>query len=178
MKFVSTLSALRRGLLGIVAVAALFSAALQPLPARAAALSDYLENKLIDHVFRGTAYTAPATLYIALYTSSCNDAGGGTEAAWTSYARPSITSNGTNWANTQSSGTGVSTGTSGTTSNSSAINWATPGSGPTTVTHWGVVDASSGGNLLVCAALTASKTINSGDAVSFAAGALTVQIDN
>ena len=165
-----------RGLASVAAVIAL--APLAPQQARAAALSDYLENKLIDHVFRGTAYTAPATLYVALFTSSCSDSAGGTEAAWTSYARPSITSNGTNWANTQASGTGVSSGTGGTTSNSSAINWATPGSGPTTVTHWGIYDASTSGNLLICAALTTSKVINSGDSVSFAGGALTVQIDN
>jgi hypothetical protein len=44
------------------------------------------------------------------------------------------------------------------------------------VTHWGLVDAASGGNVWVCAALTVSKTINSGDSVSFAAGALTVTL--
>lgn len=146
--------------------------------AHAAALSDYLENKLIDHVFRGTAYTAPGTLYIALFTTSCSDSATGTEVSGGSYARPSVTSNGTNWANTQASGTGVSSGTGGTTSNSSAINFATPSAGWGTVTHWGIMDASTSGNLLICAALTTSKTINSGDTVSFAGGALTVQIDN
>lgn len=162
------------GALCLLAVAVALSAPL----ARAAALSDYLENKLIDHVFRGTAYTAPSTIYVALFTSSCSDASGGTEVSGGSYARPSITSNGTNWANTQNSGTGTSSGTSGTTSNSGAINFATPSAGWGTVTHWGLYDASSSGNMLVCAALTSSKTINSGDTVSFAAGALTVQIDN
>lgn len=178
MKFTTTLATLRRGLLGIVAVAALMSAAVAPQLARAAALSDYLENKLIDHVFRGTSYTAPGTIYVALFTSSCSDSAGGTEVSGGSYARPSITSNGTNWANTQASGTGTSSGTSGTTSNSGAINFATPSAGWGTVTHWGLYDASSSGNLLICAALTASKTINSGDTVSFAGGALTVTIDN
>jgi hypothetical protein len=157
-----------------IACAALLAAPV----ARAAALSDYLENKLIDHVFRGTAYTAPGTIYVALFTSSCSDSAGGTEVTGGSYARPSITSNGTNWANTQASGTGVSSGTGGTTSNSSAVNFATPSAGWGTVTYWGLYDASTSGNLLICAALTASKTINSGDTVSFAGGALTVQIDN
>jgi hypothetical protein len=162
----------------LLAFAIACAALLAPPVARAAALSDYLENKLIDHVFRGTAYTAPGTIYVALFTSSCSDSAGGTEVTGGSYARPSITSNGTNWANTQASGTGVSSGTGGTTSNSSAVNFATPSAGWGTVTHWGLLDASTAGNLLICAALTASKTINSGDAVSFAGGALTVQIDN
>jgi hypothetical protein len=162
----------------LLAFALACAALLAPPVARAAALSDYLENKLIDHVFRGTAYTAPGTIYVALFTSSCSDSAGGTEVTGGSYARPSITSNGTNWANTQASGTGVSSGTGGTTSNSSAVNFATPSAGWGTVTHWGLLDASTAGNLLICAALTASKTINSGDAVSFAGGALTVQIDN
>lgn len=158
----------------VVAIAALLPAP----PAQAAAMSDYLENKLIDHVFRGTAYTAPGTIYVALYTSSCSDSAGGTEVSGGSYARASVTSNGTNWANTQSSGTGTSSGTGGTTSNSSAITFATPSAGWGTVTHFGLLDASSSGNLLVCSALTTSKTINSGDTVSFGAGALTFQIDN
>jgi hypothetical protein len=162
----------------LLAFALACAALLAPPVARAAALSDYLENKLIDHVFRGTAYTAPGTIYVALFTSSCSDSAGGTEVTGGSYARPSITSNGTNWANTQASGTGVSSGTGGTTSNSSAVNFATPSAGWGTVTYWGLYDASTSGNLLICAALTASKTINSGDTVSFAGGALTVQIDN
>jgi hypothetical protein len=166
----------RRGFLAL-AGASLVSGLL-PLPTQAAALSDYLENKLIDHVFRGTSYTAPGTIYVALFTSSCSDSAGGTEVSGGSYARPSITSNGTNWANTQSSGTGVSSGTGGTTSNSNAINFATPSAGWGTVTYWGLYDASTSGNLLICAALTTSKTINNGDSVSFAGGALTVQIDN
>lgn len=165
--------------LQLAAVFAVALAALLPVPqAQAAAMSDYLENKLIDHVFRGTSYTAPGTIYVALYTSSCSDSAGGTEVSGGSYARASVTANGTNWANTQASGTGTSSGTGGTTSNSSAINFATPSAGWGTVTHFGLLDASSSGNLLVCSALTSSKTINSGDTVSFSAGALTFQIDN
>lgn len=159
-------------------MSALLLLALAATVAHGQALSNYLENKLVDHVFRGTSYTAPATIYVALFTSACSDTGGGTEVSGGSYARPGIAGNGTNWANTQNSGTGVSSGTSGTTSNSVVISFATPSAGWGTVTHWGLYDASSAGNLLVCAALTTAKTINSGDSVSFAAGALSVQIDN
>ena len=148
-------------------------------PARAVALSDYLENKLIDHVFRGTVYTAPGTIFIALYTAACSDSAGGTEVAGGAYARASLTATTTNWAGTQSAGsTAVSSGTGGTTSNNTVITFATPSAGWGLVTHIGMLDALSGGNLLVCTALTTSKTINSGDTVSFPAASLTMQVDN
>lgn len=150
-----------------------------PQPARAGALSDYLENKLIDHVFRGQAYTAPTTIYVALFTSACSDSAGGTEVSGGSYARPGLAASLTNWAGTQSAGSTVaSSGTGGTTSNNAVINFTTPSAGWGTVTYIGLMDAVTSGNLLVCTALTTSKTINSGDSVSFPAGSLTNQIDN
>lgn len=147
--------------------------------AQAGALSDYLENKLIDHVFRGTAYTAPLTLYVELYTSACSDSARGTEVTGGSYARASLAADTTNWAGTQAAGSTIaSSGTGGTTSNNAAITFATPSAGWGLVTHIGLSDASTAGNLLVCTALTVSKTINSGDTVSFPAASLTNQIDN
>ena len=50
-----------------------------------AGFSDYLENKVVGHVFGGAAYTAPATLYVALYTSAPSDTGGGTEVSGGGY---------------------------------------------------------------------------------------------
>jgi hypothetical protein len=147
--------------------------------AHAGPLTDYLENKVIDHLFRGTAYSAPATLYVSLHTAACSDSSAGTEVSGGSYARVAVTSNGTNWANTQASGTGVSSGTSGTTSNSAAITFPAPTGNWGSVTHFGIFDASTSGNMILCQALTASKTINNGDAApSFAGGALTIQVDN
>lgn len=143
-----------------------------------AALSDYLENKLIDHILRGTSFTAPSNVYVGLLTAAPSDTGGGTEVSGGSYARVTVACNGTNWTNSQASGTGVSSGTDGTVENGAAISFPTPSAGWGTVTHFGVYDASSSGNLLFYAALTTSKTINSGDTVSFAIGALSFQVDN
>jgi len=143
-----------------------------------AALSDYLENKLIDHLLRATSYTAPATTYVGLLTAAPSDSGGGTEVSGGSYARASVASGTSAWTATQGGTSGASSGTGGTTGNAATINFATPTAGWGTVTHFGVYDASTGGNLLFYGALTASKVINSGDSVSFAAGALTLQIDN
>jgi hypothetical protein len=135
-----------------------------------AALSDYLENKIIDHVLRGTSYTAPSNVYVGLMTATPNDTGGGTEVSGGSYARVAVATGTGTW-----NATG---GTDGTTENTSTITFPTPSAGWGTVTHFAVYDASTAGNLLFYAALTTSKTINSGDAVSFAAGALSLQIDN
>lgn len=139
-----------------------------------AAMSDYLENKLIDFLLRAQAYTAPATVYVALFTAAPSDSGGGTEVAGGSYARVAVTSSLANWAGTQSAGsTSASSGTGGATSNNGAITFPSPTANWGVVTHMGIFDASTAGNLLFHGALTTSKTINSGDAApSYAAAAL------
>lgn len=140
------------------------------------AMSDYLENKLVDHIFRAQTFTAPTTLHVALFTAAPSDSGGGTEVTGGSYARASVTCSLANWAGTQSAGsTTASSGTGGATSNNGSITFPTPSANWGTVTHFGIFDAGSGGNLLLWGALTASKTINNGDpAPSFAAAALAV----
>ena len=141
-----------------------------------AAMSDYLENKLVDHILRATAFTAPGTLYVALYTAAPSDSGGGTEITigTNNYARKDVVSSGSAWANTQASGTGVSSGTGGVTSNSSAITFLVPSGSWGTVTNFGILDAATGGNLLFHGALTVQQTVNTGNTVSFAAGALQI----
>ena len=161
----------RRALLSVaLAVGLAASAMLGCVPARAGAMTDYLETALINHLFRSSAYTAPTTWYVGLLTAGCSDSSAGTEASGGSYARVAVAAGTGNWAATS--------GTNGTTSNVNAINFATPSAGWGAVTHFGLYDASSAGNLLVCQALTVSKTINSGDTVSFPASSLTFQIDN
>lgn len=144
-----------------------------------AALSDYLENQIIDHIFRGQVFTPPTNVYVALMTSAPTDAGGGIEVTGGSYARVAVAASLAAWAGTQAAGSTVaSSGTSGTTSNNATISFPTPTAGWGNVTHFAVYDAASAGNLLFYAPLTVAKTINTGDTVSFAAGALTLQIDN
>ena len=128
-----------------------------------AGFSDYLEDKVLDHVFGGVAYTAPSTLYVALYTVAPTDTGGGTEVTGGSYARQSgaFTVSGTN--PTQAS-------------NSSAIEYPTATGNYGTVVAVGIFDASSSGNLLAYANLTASKVVSTGDVFRFNAGDLDVTL--
>jgi hypothetical protein len=122
--------------------------------------SNYLETKVLGHVFGGTAYTQP-TKYIALYSSAPGEAGGGTEISGTGYARE----------------TAAFTVTGDTASNTSAIEFATAGSTWGTITHIGVMDAASGGNLLAYGSLTASKTIASGDVFRIPTGDLDITLN-
>lgn len=144
-----------------------------------AAMTDYLENKLIDQLFRGQAYTFPATLYVALFTAAPSDVGGGTEVTGGSYARVGVASSLANWAGTQGAGTTVaSSGTGGQTSNNAVITFPTPTAGWGTITHFGIFDATSSGNLLLYGAVTTQKTIGSGDPTDFPIASLVFTIDN
>ena len=144
-----------------------------------AAMSDYLENKIIDQVFRAQAFSFPSTLYVGLLTAAPSDTGGGTEVSGSNYSRVSVAASLANWAGTQGSGTTTaSSGATGTTSNNNTLTFPVPSATWGTVVAFGIYDAASAGNLLFYGTLTISKTINSGDTVTFPAAALSLQIDN
>lgn len=153
-----------------------FASVLAPITAAAQSLTDYAENKLVDAVFRGQALDAPASFHVALFTSACSDSAPGTEVSGGSYARVEVASSLANWAGTQSAGSTVaSSGTGGQTSNNAAITYAAPTANWGSITHFGLFDSATAGNMWVCQALTSAKTVNSGDAApAFNAGGMTV----
>ena len=111
-------------------------------------MSNYLEQALINGTLRGTSYTAPTTTYLALYTNDPTDADTGTEITGGSYVRQAIT---------------FSSPSNGATSNSSAIEFPQATADWGTITHVGIRDAVTSGNLLYHSALDTSKTIANGD---------------
>lgn len=113
-----------------------------------AEISNYLENALINGTLRGTTYTAPTTTYLALYTNDPTDADTGTEITGGSYVRQAIT---------------FSSPSNGATSNSSAIEFPQATADWGTITHVGIRDAVTSGNLLYHTPLDTSKTIANGD---------------
>jgi hypothetical protein len=127
------------------------------------AFSDYLEDKLLKHTFANTAYTSPGTVYLGLFTAAPSDTGGGTEVSGGSYARISCAFS-------------VSGSDPTTATNSSAAEFATATGTWGSVGWVGVFDASSSGNLLAWAALTASKTVSSGDVFRFDQGDLDITL--
>lgn len=126
-----------------------------------AGFSNYLETEILDHVFGGNAYTAPVTLYLALYTATPSDTGGGTEVTGGSYARQTV----------------AFTVTGDTASNTAAVEFPTATASWGTITQVGVFDASTAGNLLAYANLTVAKTIDSGDVLRIPAGDLDITLD-
>tara|TARA_R100001463_G_scaffold38852_1_gene83383 strand:+ start:13021 stop:13413 length:393 start_codon:yes stop_codon:yes gene_type:complete len=128
-----------------------------------AGFSDYLEDKVLEHVFGGNSYTAPGTHYVALYTVAPTDTGGGTEVSGGAYARQTSTFN--------VSGTNPTTAT-----NAAAVEYPTATANYGTVVAVGIMDALTSGNLLAYANLTASKTVSSGDVFRFDAGDLDITL--
>ena len=146
--------------------------------------SDYLENKLVDWLFRGLSYTPPTTLYVALATAVPTDATTGSTLAEVSggnYARMPIASSTLQWTDTSGNQTGLaSAGTSGTTQNVNAVSWNNV-TWNATVNALALVDSATTltGNILVWSALQASKVVSSGDSVSLAANTgIVIQVDN
>lgn len=126
-----------------------------------AEMSNYLENALINGTLRGTNYTAPSTVYVALYTTDPTDADTGAEVSGGSYARQSVT---------------FGAPSNGASTNSSAVEF------PQATGNWGTIgwlglrDASTGGNLLYHTALDASKAIDTGDIFKISIGNLSVTL--
>lgn len=124
------------------------------------AKSNYLENKILDHVLGNTPFTQPASLYVALFTSDPGEAGGGTEVTGGGYARQPIDFN------AASGGSATSDG---------QVDFSNmPAS---TVTHMAIYDASTSGNLLYYGVLGSPKTIEAGNTATLADDDLTISED-
>ena len=126
-----------------------------------AEMSNYLENALINGTLRATTFTAPASVYLALYTTDPTDADTGTECSGTAYARQSIT---------------FGAPSNGVSTNSAVIDFPQAGGAWGTITHIGIRDALTTGNLLYHSPLDTSKTIATGDVFRVASGSLSVTL--
>jgi len=124
-------------------------------------LSNTFETTTLTWLLTADAATRPTAWYLALYTAAPSDAGGGTEVSGGSYARKAVSF----------------TVSGDTASNSAAVEFDVATAAWGTISHIGVFDASSGGNLIAYAALTASKTIDDGDVLRVPAGDLDITMD-
>lgn len=129
--------------------------------------SDYLENQLLNHVLGGSDYTRPGTVHVSLHTANTGETGSGAEVSGGSYARVAVTNNATNFP----------AASGGAKSNGSVFTFPTATASWGTVSHFGIWDASSGGNLLYYGALAASNAVGIGDTPSFPIGALDITED-
>lgn len=126
-----------------------------------AGFSRYAQRELLDHVLKVGAYTPATNLYVALYNA------GPTECTGTDYAREICNA----WDAATDADPSVCDNTNDVDFGTGAADWGD-------LTHFAILDASTGGNLITdIIALTATKTVGAGDSVKFAAGALTVSLD-
>jgi len=125
--------------------------------------SDTFETRVLTWVFTNGSATRPTAWYLALFTTDPADDASGTEVSTsgTAYARQSATFS----------------VTGDTASNTAAIEFPTATASYGTVSHVGVFDASTGGNLIAYAALTTSKAIDTGDVLRINSAELDVTLD-
>ena len=124
-------------------------------------VSNEFETRVLNYVLTTSSVTRPTTWRVALYTSAPSDTGGGTEVSGGAYARQSV----------------AFTVSGNTASNTASVEYPTATASYGTVTHVGVFDAASGGNLIAYAALTTSKAIDTGDVFRLPAGDLDITLD-
>jgi hypothetical protein len=130
------------------------------------AASNYLEDKILDHVLTATAYTQPSR-FIALFTGNPGEAGSFTNEIGTSgtaYARQAVT---------------FAAASSGSSATNATVTFPTATANWGTITHVAVVDSNTqgAGNVLFYGAVTTSKTIETGDTFQISSGNLTISLD-
>lgn len=126
------------------------------------AMTNYLEDNLLNHSLRNVAFTSPASVHAALFTAAPGEGGGGTEVSGGSYARQAVT---------------FGAPSANTTSNSADVTYPTATADWGTVTHVAIFDAASGGNMLFYGTLSQSKVVNTGDTFRFLSGNLSVSMN-
>ena len=124
-------------------------------------LTNTFETTVLTWLLTTGSATRPTTWYVALFTDDPGESGAGTEISGGSYARTAVTF----------------TVTGDTASNSGAVEFPAASTSWGTITHIGVMDAATSGNMIVHAALTASKTIASGDVFRIPAGDLDITLN-
>lgn len=121
-----------------------------------AALTNYAENALANHVYRNTPLTSPAAIYVGLFTAAPGEATAGTEVTGGGYARQQVT---------------FGAPSDGVVANTGAVTFTRTGA-PVTVVAAGYFDAATGGNLIAYMTTT-SASLGDGEQIQFAVGALT-----
>ncbi|KJS43405.1 MAG: hypothetical protein VR71_10515 [Roseovarius sp. BRH_c41] len=127
--------------------------------------STYLEAAVLNHVFRNTAITSPASVHLALFTAAPTDAGGGTEVTGSGYARAAVTFG--------APAADPADGTRQAVLNSAEIVFATTHDPVQSVVAVGYYDAATAGNLLTWSAITAAD-LGVGAEIKFPASSLNV----
>lgn len=132
----------------------------------ALAVSNYLADALLNQVFRNVAWTRPSAVYIALYTSNPTAADTGTEVSGGGYARRQVTF-----------GAPATDNGLRTIKNTAEIAFPTATADWGTVTHVGIRDSASGGNLLFYGPVDNPRSLLINDLLKFPAAAVALSLN-
>ena len=124
-------------------------------------LTNTFETRVLEWLLTTGSATRPTAWYLGLFTGAPGEAGGGTELSGDAYVREAVTF----------------TVSGDTATNSGAVEWPVATGDWGTITHVAIFDALTSGNMIAYAALTASKTINTGDVIRIPASDLDVTLD-
>jgi len=124
-------------------------------------ISNYLENALVNATLRNQSYSSPASTYLGLYTAVSGDADGVTEVTGDTYARQALD---------------FYPPSDGKSYSSGLIEFPDATASWGTITHGGIYDALTDGNLLYWGELASSRTIESGAAFVVRASGLSVEL--
>lgn len=132
---------------------------------------DTVERALLDHFLTDPAYTPPATMYLALSSTTPTEAAGNfTEPSTGAYARVSTAA--ADWSAASGTAPAVKTNTAVKTFPTATADWAAGAN----LTHFGLYDAATVGTLLCWGVLGTAKPVLNGDTASFGAGALVIKL--
>ena len=129
--------------------------------------TDYLENALLNHVFRNTALTSPTDVYVALFTAAPDETGGGTEVSGNDYARIAAAFDAPTADATDATRQAIL--------NSADLLFQTTHDPVVSVVAFGIYDASTLGNLLIWNSITATD-LGVGAEIKFPVGNLKVHL--
>lgn len=125
--------------------------------------TNFLEDKFLQTTLTGNSYTGPATVYVALYSSAPGESGTGTELSGSGYSRQAATF-------TVDTGNGVATNTGNVVFGNATADWAV-------AVAYGIVDASTAGNILYSGALAPTLTLKNSYNLTFPTGNITVSVN-
>lgn len=124
-------------------------------------LTNTFETRVLEWLLTTGSPTRPTAWYLGLFTGAPGEAGGGTEVSGGSYVREAV----------------VFTVSGDTATNNAAVEWPVATANWGNITHVAIFDALTSGNMIAYAALSASKTIETGDVLRIPATDLDVTLD-
>ena len=125
--------------------------------------SDYLETQILNSTLKGGSFPTITTAYLAVFVGDPTDAAsGGAEGSWTNYTRQAMS---------------FGTISGGAVNSSTQLQFPALVGSNVTISHIGIFDAATSGNMLYHTNLATSKTLTADDVLSFAVSGVTVTLD-